>query len=340
MFKKCHTRKRLLQVVSDEINNILCNGIVDRYFFSIIINYDDLVSILVSIFQITVGDNHMNRLFNPLSGFQVFNIMKKMIFLSILSIPFTAMDGIEDKNQKDQTKFDKKVQSKFDVIQRCTDDYVKNKKKVGSTPVRRAAYEGDTECVKSFIDEFGIDVNTHHYKNDKTPLHIAAMMGYVDMVKMLLERDADPNIKSYDLTALHLVAESRRELNSVAKTGRSISRPKDFAEIARLLIKNGAVVDVRNDLDKTALHLAAEFRNAETLKVLLEHGANIYARAYRGTIPEDLINADQGEHKWKCPPTHYRKAEVEIRSMLIRERLKQEQLAKLQRLQINTNFGQ
>ncbi len=317
MFKKCYTRKYLLQAVSDKISNILCNGIVDRYFFSIIINYDDLVSILVSIFQITMGDNHMKRLFNPLFNTlfacQIFNIMKKMIFLSILSIPFATMRGMQGvQDQKGQTEFDKQIQAKFAVIDRCVDDYIKNKKEIlCGTPLRKAAYAGDTECVKSFLDDFfqeEINVNNRCYKDSKTLLHIAAQEGYVDMVDMLLNRGADPDIKSSGKAALHLVAESRKPML------------KAFAESANHLINKGATVDMRSDNwnnRKTPLHFAAEFRNTDTLNVLLERGADVLTRDNSGMTAEDGINHDLQTHNWQWQPTHNnRQAETEIRPIM------------------------
>ncbi len=274
--------------------------------FSIIINYDYLVSVLVSIFQITMGDNHMKRLFNPLFNTlfacQIFNIMKKMILLSILSIPFATMRGI----QEDEQKFNEQVKEKyFDTIQRCVDNYVKNKKEIlCETPLRKAAYAGDTECVNSFLDDFfqgEIDVdNRGKYKYGDTLLHIAARKGYRDMAEMLLNRGADPNIKS-------------------------------------------------DTCGKTSLHFAADFRNTDTLNVLLKHNANVLTRDNFGMTAEDWINHDL-QATWRGQSTHdYRQAEAEIRTILIQERKIQERKIQIQerlkqiqiqRLQINTNFGQ
>ncbi len=304
MFVECYARKHLPQAVSDEINNILCNGIVDRYFFSIIINYDDLVSILVSIFQITVEDNHMNRLFNPLSGFQVFNIMKKMIFLSILSISFAAMcDAQEVQDQKGQTKSNEQAKERFKAMMRCYEryhetlqgketrhytqkDYLKTKNSHCRPPVHQAVYDHDIECIEVLLE-----AEDH-----------------------ACQLENDPNITNYlGDTALHYVL-LLTKLDDPTKFPSHKKMEKELIpKITKALIEGGADVHATNSEGKTALHLAAYYGSEETVKVLLKHDANsdVFTKDDWGRTPKDWTNYSPPYAK-KAPTT----AQVEIRSML------------------------
>ena len=58
-------------------------------------------------------------------------------------------------------------------------------------------------------------------------------------------------------------------------------------EVARLLIENGAAVDVvaANPMRVMPLHSAASARNLEAVRLLLEHGAPVNARQQAGWVP-------------------------------------------------------
>lgn len=51
----------------------------------------------------------------------------------------------------------------------------------------------------------------------------------------------------------------------------------DYTDCARALLENGAVVDARNFCQQTALHLACLSQCAETVELLLKHGADVNA---------------------------------------------------------------
>jgi len=53
--------------------------------------------------------------------------------------------------------------------------------------------EGHLDVVK-FLLERGVDPNVRNNPGD-TPLHYAAERGHLDVVKFLLERGADPNVR-------------------------------------------------------------------------------------------------------------------------------------------------
>ncbi len=85
----------------------------------------------------------------------------------------------------------------------------------------------------------------------ETPLHVAVDRGYLDIVKLLLERGADPNLQSNEgNTPLHL---------SVISSS---------ADIAYELLKAGADRQVKNSFGKTPVELARELNDEKMLKIL------------------------------------------------------------------------
>ena len=126
----------------------------------------------------------------------------------------------------------------------------------GFTPLSSAAHAMDLEAVQVLL-EHNADINTQDNKG-RTPLcwvlsNCHPKGKFVDMVRRLLERGADPNICNDDhSTPLHQ-ASSRKLL-----------------EAARLLLSYGAKVDEKDGEGKTPFQLAA---SDEMAKLLLEHGA-------------------------------------------------------------------
>ena len=94
-----------------------------------------------------------------------------------------------------------------------------------------------------------------------SPLHLAAILGHQDIVRILLENRAEvdaPNTNRGD-TPLHLAASNRQ------------------IHIVRLLVKYGASVDAVNKNGQTPLMYAAAKGDAEAVRALIAGGANIRA---------------------------------------------------------------
>ena len=93
----------------------------------------------------------------------------------------------------------------------------------GCSPLRTAAYKGDTTAVRELLDK-GANVNENF--NGETVLAIASIQGHADTVKLLLDRGASVNASTgYGLTPLFYAAQ------------------RGHADVAKLLIAKGADVD-------------------------------------------------------------------------------------------------
>lgn len=103
-----------------------------------------------------------------------------------------------------------------------------------------------------------------------TLLGLASYFGHYSLVKLLLEKGANPNIPSnnqFKVAPIHSAC--------------SISN----YEIAELLIKNGANVNARQQQGYTPLHSTAHNGKAELSKLLIESGAHVNAKTDDGKTP-------------------------------------------------------
>jgi ankyrin repeat protein len=140
---------------------------------------------------------------------------------------------------------------------------------LGETPLHFLTVENQLDAVAVLVDA-GAQVNTINSCGG-TPLSEAASLGYVEMVNFLLSRGAS------------LVIEGQQEpvLHEAVRGGRS--------ELVEAAIAAGARLDEQNDLEETALHLAAEADDRlPILKLLLDAGANASIRRIFDETPLDV----------------------------------------------------
>ncbi len=135
---------------------------------------------------------------------------------------------------------------------------------LGNAMLHLAALEGKSEIVKLLLAAKA-DVNVKGARRGDTPLHLGAWKGHSEVVKLLIEAGADVNAKNNrDWTALHAAANERH------------------AEAARLLIEAEANVNVKTDDGCTALQIAACKGCAEVIMLLIAAEADVNVKTDDG----------------------------------------------------------
>ncbi|KAK2752205.1 hypothetical protein FQN55_008095 [Onygenales sp. PD_40] len=122
-----------------------------------------------------------------------------------------------------------------------------------------AARNGLEIPLRELVDS-GVPVYSREEDTLFTPLHQAAMRGYLGIVAFLLENGADPQAKNCQgQTPLHLAARH------------------GMVSVIELLLDQGALIDATSYDGKTALHRAAKANSLETVRLLLDRGADVNA---------------------------------------------------------------
>lgn len=154
----------------------------------------------------------------------------------------------------------------------------------GATPLITAAKKGQTEIVKILLDN-GADVNAKD-NLDTTALMWAAFRGHTETVKTLLDKDADVNAKGKVLLSkfkgeVPTDLGTARGLNGV--TALMLAVFMDYTETVKVLLENGANVNATADDGTTALLLAQERGHREMVHLLQMAGATLLGRLDRAT---------------------------------------------------------
>jgi len=134
-----------------------------------------------------------------------------------------------------------------------------------------AAALGKTSRVEALLAEDAVLLNAYS-ADGFTPLHLACFYGHHDVVACLLERGADPRLRSRNERA-------GTPLHEAANTGQS--------DILLMLLAHGAGVNATDSCGWTALHFAASKGFVDIVETLLGVGA-IHPHDEDGRTPRDL----------------------------------------------------
>ena len=163
-----------------------------------------------------------------------------LLFFICTSVSFSQSD-IFDACRKGTVK---------DVISIYTKDTnsINNTNEAGYTPLILACYHGNDEVVEFLIDKVD-DINgTSDYG---TPLMAAVVKGDLNIVEMLLARNADTNIADTNgTTALHYAIFFKQ------------------LDIVKLLAKAGAKSDIKDGRGQSAMDYAMLTNNDQIIKIL------------------------------------------------------------------------
>jgi ankyrin repeat protein len=127
----------------------------------------------------------------------------------------------------------------------------------GETLLHISCARGVRSLVEHLLDNDAAEIDLIS-ANGGTPLGYAAMQGHAEIVKLLLDRGADPNpVPSGEITPLLFTCW------------------RNQFECAKLLLEHGAQVDHPAHRNATALFFAAESCSPEMVKLLIDHGASV-----------------------------------------------------------------
>ncbi|MCI0613576.1 ankyrin repeat domain-containing protein [bacterium] len=178
----------------------------------------------------------------------------------------------------------------------------------GSSPtgddLGKAAASGDIKELQRLIAS-GVDINSPNSKTGMTPLMQAAQTGKLDAMKLLLAQKPKPDVDAQDKEqrtamyyavenknsdALALLKKEKADPNIPARFGRypiMEAAQRGDAKSVKILASGGRAKE-NSDLSKkdvnerTALHEAAKYGNADTVKVLLEEYAGVSHQDVQG----------------------------------------------------------
>ena len=140
-----------------------------------------------------------------------------------------------------------------------------------------ASRVGNIELVRHYI-KAGDDINSLDQQYGHTPLGYAALGGYLEMAKLLLENGANVKVRNiFGNTPLHVAAKGGKK------------------ELAELLLQNGADINSKNKVGYTPLHYAAQNGYLEIVKLFLENKAQTNIKNKEDSTP--LTLATQNGHQ-------------------------------------------
>ena len=154
-----------------------------------------------------------------------------------------------------------------------------------------AAVNGNANEVCKLLSSSMIDVNKSPYSPyiPDTPLQRATFCGHIEVVKLLLDAGADPNVtdrfgetlvyKASDgghKNVLKLLLDrggnpTKEDINLNTPLHKAALRGKN--DVVQLLLERGAEVNEQNLRNRTPLHIATENGHQDVVQTLLEKGA-------------------------------------------------------------------
>lgn len=205
----------------------------------------------------------------------------------------------------------KRNKNDWDIARSLVSNGAEVNMKSGSsdTPLHSAALYAPEEIVRLFIDK-GANVNVklaspgwpRKRNSGPAPLHNACMRDDKDVkiVELLIAGGADINAKCYseqadgwtplyfaclneNTRAVELLIAKRAKINTISDMGNTPIHYAPNAEIAQLLIDNGANIYYRNKEGYSPLHNAVKGSHSDVAKLLIANRAYVTTTNYQGT---------------------------------------------------------
>lgn len=171
-------------------------------------------------------------------------------------------------------------------------------KKDYSAQMIESAKKGDYKTVQEYLNKHGVNINAQdEYGN--TALQLAVSENNPVMVRILLNKGADPNIEnSQDVTPI-MKARSVYIAEMLVDAGADFNRRVHYSsegllsyyhpEVVEFLLTKGMNPNIKDSAGNTMLHIDAMVPSKfPVLKVLVEHGGDLNALNNFGETPYDL----------------------------------------------------
>ncbi len=127
----------------------------------------------------------------------------------------------------------------------------------GEHALHLAIRDNASKAVQALLSWEKVEIEARN-KADESPLMLASLGGQLDIVKVLIERDADVNKTGW--TPLHYAA------------------TRGHQEVMRLLLDKNAYIDAASPNGTTPLMMAAFYGTPSAVKLLLEAGADPFLK--------------------------------------------------------------
>ena len=155
----------------------------------------------------------------------------------------------------------------------------------GYTPIHRAIYNNDLATVNELLKNTNLNINSKldmsvnmngWYLGEASPLILASYLGYTNIVKTLLDNNADIRARDGVDGAMPIHIASANGNNDI---------------IEMLLSKDETIVNERDNKGNAPLHWAAMKDKSETIKFLAQKGADLEAKDVDGWTPLHYASA-------------------------------------------------
>jgi ankyrin repeat protein len=142
--------------------------------------------------------------------------------------------------------------------------------------LNEAVWQNDPTRVEKLLAS-GLSVETQDVAGS-TLLLTAAEKGQTRIIKILLDRGANPNVTTdrYGHRTPLLWAVSNADVDSI-----------------KALLEHGASINTADDFGRTPLMEAASTTDRDTVKLLIEHGADVNSKAHDGSTALSLATRDR-----------------------------------------------
>jgi len=209
---------------------------------------------------------------------------------------------------------------------------IEAKNDTGNTPLLCAisrnyhGMSGRCEEVVQLLLDRGAATETRNGEQGWTALSLAAALGHVGTIQLLLHYDADIEGKGLnDQTPLACASSVDYKVAEVLLTAGANVEARDAigrtplhsavdawkVNVVELLLDHGANTEAKDEKGQTPLHLAAEAGEADVVELLLERGADREAKDLCGETPLDLA-----EKEASCFADHPEEGLAQVISLL------------------------